>query len=332
MTFLHIFLAASSSIPCFWQWILASLGAFLLGWLLDWLFNSRVKQARIQTVEAENATLKTQIDNLTALKYKLEQSEDAVSALKKDLYKCQSDNEVLKFKLEKAGQSQTTTGETTARGIADLSGTSATSGATGISYHSIFTNDQLQIVEGIGPKIEQLLKDAGILTWSSLAATSVDRLKEILENAGSRYKIHDPQTWPEQARLAASGQWENLIAFQKQIDVNKPNALGTSMHSKIEKMGMKILGFSNDPEDLKVIEGIGPKIETLLKNAGINTWSDVAKSSVENLQEVLDKAGESFRLADPNTWPKQASLAASGKWSELSEYQEFLDGGKEPGK
>jgi large subunit ribosomal protein L20 len=72
--------------------------------------------------------------------------------------------------------------------------------------------DDLTKVEGIGPKIRQILADAGINTFAKLAETSVDRIKELLTAAGPRFKIADPTTWPEQAGLAAAGNW---IAFNK---------------------------------------------------------------------------------------------------------------------
>jgi large subunit ribosomal protein L27 len=77
--------------------------------------------------------------------------------------------------------------------------------------------DDLKIVEGIGPKIEQLLKENGIDTWEALANAPVDRLREILDAAGSRYQVHDPGTWPAQARFAANGQWDELKEYQEML-------------------------------------------------------------------------------------------------------------------
>jgi len=77
--------------------------------------------------------------------------------------------------------------------------------------------DDLKIIEGIGPKIEQLLKDGGINTWAELAVAPVDRLKEILDAAGPRYQIHDPSTWPAQSKFAAEGQWEELKEYQDML-------------------------------------------------------------------------------------------------------------------
>lgn len=82
-------------------------------------------------------------------------------------------------------------------------------------------------------------------------------------------------------------------------------------------------------DDLKLVEGIGPKIEGLLQDAGIHTWSDLAEADLAKIQGILDEAGPRYRVHDPATWAKQASLAAAGKWEELEAYQSHLQGGKE---
>ena len=81
-------------------------------------------------------------------------------------------------------------------------------------------------------------------------------------------------------------------------------------------------------DDLKLIEGIGPKIESLLYEAGIITWGSLAKTTIESLREILDNAGSRYRMHNPATWPAQADLANQGKWKELKDWQEELHGGK----
>ena len=81
--------------------------------------------------------------------------------------------------------------------------------------------DDLKKIEGIGPKIEQLLHDKGIITFSILAATSAEDVKTILTEAGPRYTIHDPATWGKQAEMAAAGKWDELKAWQKELDGGK---------------------------------------------------------------------------------------------------------------
>ena len=82
-------------------------------------------------------------------------------------------------------------------------------------------------------------------------------------------------------------------------------------------------------DDLKIVEGVGPKIETLLKDSGISTWAELAEASEERLKEILDAAGPRYQIHDPSTWPAQAKFAAEGKWDELKEYQEVLIGGRD---
>lgn len=82
-------------------------------------------------------------------------------------------------------------------------------------------------------------------------------------------------------------------------------------------------------DDLKVVEGIGPKIEGLLHEAGIKTWADLADAPTEKVQEVLDAAGPRYRMHNPATWAKQAALCVAENWAELEEYQDRLKGGKE---
>lgn len=75
--------------------------------------------------------------------------------------------------------------------------------------------DDLQIIEGIGPKIAGVFKEAGIATFAQLAATPVERLSEILKAANLR--LGDPTTWPEQARLAGAGDLEGLKKLQDSL-------------------------------------------------------------------------------------------------------------------
>ena len=78
--------------------------------------------------------------------------------------------------------------------------------------------DDLKVVEGIGPKIEGLLNDAGINTFAALALTAPSRIKEILEAAGPRFQMHDPGTWPDQAAMARDGKWDDLKVWQDELN------------------------------------------------------------------------------------------------------------------
>ena len=82
--------------------------------------------------------------------------------------------------------------------------------------------DDLKVVEGIGPKIEGLFHDAGIMTWRQLSQTEPARLKEILDAAGPRYQMHNPATWPTQSGLAADNKWAELKTMTDNLDAGRP--------------------------------------------------------------------------------------------------------------
>ncbi|MFD1164761.1 50S ribosomal protein L17 [Sphingobacterium daejeonense] len=81
--------------------------------------------------------------------------------------------------------------------------------------------DDLTIVEGIGPKIAEVLAAAGIATYAELAKTDAEKVKEILTEAGSNFNTADPTTWAEQAQLAADGKFEELEKLKAELDGGK---------------------------------------------------------------------------------------------------------------
>jgi predicted flap endonuclease-1-like 5' DNA nuclease len=81
--------------------------------------------------------------------------------------------------------------------------------------------DDLTAIEGIGAKISELLYAGGIRTFQQLAQAQAKTLSEMLASAGSRYRVHDPSTWAEQASLAAQGRWDELRRWQSELKSGK---------------------------------------------------------------------------------------------------------------
>lgn len=81
-----------------------------------------------------------------------------------------------------------------------------------------------------------------------------------------------------------------------------------------------------EPDDLKKIEGIGPKISGLLMENGIKTFAQLAEKDTEEIQAILDEA--KIRIANPKTWAEQAKMAANGAWDSLEKLQDELKGGR----
>lgn len=82
-----------------------------------------------------------------------------------------------------------------------------------------------------------------------------------------------------------------------------------------------------EPDDLTTIEGIGPKINSVLNAAGITTFEQVANTSVDDLNRIVKTEG-GVRIAFPESWPEQAELAAKGEWEALEKMQDQLQAGR----
>lgn len=233
---------------------------------------------------------------------------------------------------------------------------------------SISNEDDFTAIEGIGPKINELIHEDGIHTFKHLSDTETSRLQQILDSAGSNYQMANPGTWPDQANLAASNRWAALKALQdiliggvypdpSSADSGTSQSTGSDANyiariaeledelktyrdqqsqkreSNADVSSAKLAGFSlrqrDGRDDFTVIEGIGPKINELIHAEDIHFYNELARTDVADLQRILDKAGPNFSLAEPTTWPAQSDLAAKNQWHELKKWQDELDGGKQ---
>ena len=112
-----------------------------------------------------------------------------------------------------------------------------------------------------------------------------------------------------------------------QIKINSISVDGSSKTATKKEVSVASKSEQKQ-DDLKKIEGIGPKSAEHLNNAGILSFADLANAKVEFLKEILEKAGPRYNMIDPTTWVEQAQLAADGKWDELKKLQDELNGGK----
>jgi len=84
--------------------------------------------------------------------------------------------------------------------------------------------DKLTKIEGVGPKIAGILAEAGMDTFKKLSTAKAEKISEILvEAGGNAYNRFDPKTWPEQAKLAADGKWDELKKLQDELNGGKAN-------------------------------------------------------------------------------------------------------------
>ncbi|MGB2686126.1 MAG: hypothetical protein WBC43_14015 [Olleya sp.] len=207
------------SIPCWLIPLLVGAICAILGYLLGRLFGGsnqdnnnnidlNVYKNRISKLETDLAACKASKDSVsrssgagnTATSFTSNVTPSSTSAIKKDVV---------------ASVAPVTAKVTDASVIAF----DATAAKTALGKK--IKQDDLTVVEGIGPKIKELFHNHNITTWTALAGCTVQKCQEILKSGGKRFEIHKPGTWPKQADLAAKGSWQELKDWQDQLDGGK---------------------------------------------------------------------------------------------------------------
>jgi len=189
---------------------------FILGWLAArTYFKVGSLRDQISELSGRVSTLTEELTDtrmkLSATEAELEAKGEQIRKLKSDLMMCEGDRMALREQVANAGAAGEGAGKKAAVAAA----------ATFLFAGKKWKADDLKIVEGIGPKIEELLHNTGIKTWKALSDASSDSLREILDAAGSDYQIHDPGTWAQQAGLADQGKWDELKKWQDELDAGK---------------------------------------------------------------------------------------------------------------
>jgi len=190
--------------------------------------------------------------------------------------------------------------------------------------------DDLTKIEGLGPKTNELFQGQGITSYRQVADMNEDSLNDALAKGGDRFRILDPFTWPKQAQMIIDGDQEKLDAYQDYLIAGRDPARYAAQYN-VEDLdydnAKEVFGKTVKANDLKMVEGIGPKIEELLNNNGVNTWAELSATTREVLRKLVDDNGYAYMA--PESWPKQAAMLAAGKWAEIKKWQDEHDGGRE---
>jgi large subunit ribosomal protein L17 len=99
--------------------------------------------------------------------------------------------------------------------------TEETSSAAAPKVEKAAKADDLTKIEGVGPKIAEVLAAAGLDTFAKVGASDADAIKAILDAAEGNFGSHNPGTWADQAKLAADGKWDELKKWQDELDGGK---------------------------------------------------------------------------------------------------------------
>lgn len=200
-------------------WVLL---AVLLGIIIGWLLRSVAAKRQVERARAANVGMSDQ-QELERLRNRIANLEPVVA--ERDRLRAELDEE----RTRSAPSSTTTSGEASADVSPDgapVEGPTATDGTNAIGAAAVLGRpveaDDLTAIEGIGPQIAELCHGIGIRTWAELSVTEVSLLRTMLNDAGQRFKAHDPSTWPRQAALLASGDWAEFAALTGGADGERP--------------------------------------------------------------------------------------------------------------
>jgi predicted flap endonuclease-1-like 5' DNA nuclease len=222
------------------HWFSFILG-LLAGWIIEWVIDLGYWRRRYYDCEDSAASLRTELRNAQTDLGAVRARTDEIEGLKGELVAAQARARALETELAEVRDSikvneprppaaaaveETDTVAPAAAPIEEGStvASTATRGTVAVAATAaaaVAEPDNLEIVEGIGPGIARLLKDNGIRTFADLALSSPDELRAILASAGSRFRVANPGTWPEQARLAARGKWDALKELQGRLQAGR---------------------------------------------------------------------------------------------------------------
>ncbi len=199
---------------------------------------------------------------------------------------------------------------------------------------------QVEKLRGFEVQVQQQAEDLRTVTDTLASAEQqIAALQEQLASAERAEALVDEEA-PQQDIIEESQQIEETSAPEPPEESPSVEEASASEDEYLaEEPVAQVEGFvtaevsdegarSIKTDDLRKIEGIGPKVAGILHDAGVMTFDQLAHTEVSFLRTVLEKAGPSFKGMTPESWPDQAGLAAKGDWEALKSLQDRLDGGR----
>jgi predicted flap endonuclease-1-like 5' DNA nuclease len=200
-----------SGLDCCYWWFLA--GA-VLGWVLNWLLSKLMRKD-----DSDSSSISSSSSSSSKRRRKSSSNgegrsssssflaSDHADILNSDSYTAKREADIFTTKAAAAGSIPS---QDWSRGADTI--------LAALEGFTITGNDSFEIIEGIGPKIADLFKASGTNTFAQLAALSQADMLKVLDNGGSHFKLANPSTWAQQARLCHENRWIDLRNLQKNLD------------------------------------------------------------------------------------------------------------------
>ena len=172
--------------------------------------------------------------------------------------------------------------------------------------------DDLTKIRGIGKVTAELLSRSGITSYRDLYEAGPQRLRQLLAQAGPKFKLMDPSSWSQQASFAMNADWDGLKGWQSE----SADASSTQVSHDYSSMA---------PDDLTAIRGIGPATQKILREKGIHRFEQIATMKSEQFEELFAEYQEKFNLLDPSTWAEQAQAMLGDRTGDNEQENELMN-------
>ncbi|MCM4173869.1 30S ribosomal protein S2 [Arenibacter sp. TNZ] len=193
-------------------------------------------------------------------------------------------------------------------------------------FAMVDTNSDPRPIDYIVPSNDDASKSIEVI-MASVTAAIAEGLTERKSEKQSDKEGGD-EAKPKEKKAKATSE-EKVATEEKEVPAEKAapveKAATEAKEAPVEKAPKKATAV----DDLTKVEGIGPKIAEIFQEAGIHTFADLADKSEDDLKDILTESGPRYAAKNPASWPKQAQMAADGKWDELQEWQDSVKGGVE---
>ncbi|PID83306.1 hypothetical protein CSB11_02080 [Candidatus Campbellbacteria bacterium] len=181
---------------------------------------------------------------------------------------------------------------------------------------------------------DKYIKDDLTNSYNQQGLDNFDQNIENVDFSDSKKNHFETKSNKENINQQENNQEKEKTDYQSYISLDKSQNQEIINSNNIEEIKQSVVKSTLSPyseiemQDLKIVDGVGPKIELLLKRNGIENLKVLSETSLERLNQILDTAGDKYAFHNPASWAEQAELALKGNLNELSEFQDYISAKK----